>query len=49
MNELSLCDECGKELYTKLKDSVAAQHMHYEVMPLDVQRKTEARLKEKNT
>lgn len=29
MNELCLCDGCGSDLWSRIKDSVAAQHMHY--------------------
>lgn len=34
MNEVLLCDECGNELWQKIKDSVSAQHMHYHVRQL---------------
>ena len=34
MNESLLCDSCGADLWAQIKDSVAAQHMHYEIKPL---------------
>lgn len=40
MNKVSLCDTCGKELWDRIKDSVAALHMHYEVSPMNVYYKT---------
>jgi hypothetical protein len=33
MNEVCLCDKCGAELWEKIKDSVAAQRMHYAIRP----------------
>ena len=34
MNEVALCDSCGAVLWAQIKDSVAAQRMHYEIKPL---------------
>ncbi len=34
MNELATCDKCGAELWEKIKASVQAKHMHYEIRPL---------------
>jgi uncharacterized protein YlaI len=35
MNEVYLCEQCGKDLYEKISQSVAAGHMHYEVSKLN--------------
>lgn len=34
MNEIALCDSCGADLWAQIKDSVTAQHMHYEIKPM---------------
>jgi len=33
-NEIELCDSCGADLWARIKDSVAAQHMHYQIISL---------------
>ena len=35
MNEVQLCDLCGKQFWENIKGSVMAQHMHYEVKPIN--------------
>lgn len=34
MNEVELCDSCGAELWSRIKDSVSAQYMHHEIRPM---------------